>query len=323
MDSRKLLRTVLIIVIAGAAITGIVDDASGQYAQQSLTRALVTFTAARTLNGVISVAQGTEIALEPGGVGVILTPGQVLDPINDLIERFSSVMLVAASSLGLQLILLEISSWWVVTAMLMVLLAVWLASIWSQGLKENKYVAMTIQLALMLTFVRFAVPVVIICTNLIFDTFLLTKHDSATAELNKSSIRIEEINVQFNEATSPDEVLSQSDDQTTSEKSDEASSYLGAIIDNLPDFEDIGSDFKRSTKKWYSGVANWFGSMNVSARMEQLETSAENATRHIVNLIVIFVLQTIIFPLGFLWIFVEVLKAAATRSISAIGTEKG
>lgn len=323
MDSRKLLRTVLIIVIAGAAITGIVDDASEQYAQQSLTRALVTFTAARTLNGVISVAQGTEVALEPGGVGVILTPGQVLDPINDLIERFSSVMLVAASSLGLQLILLEISSWWIVTAMLMVLLAVWLASIWSQGLRENKYVAMTIRLALMLTFVRFAVPVVIICTNLIFDTFLLTKHDSATAELNKSSIRIEEINVQFNEATSPDEVLSQSDDQTTSEKSDEASSYLGAIIDNLPDFEDIGSDFKRSTKKWYSGVANWFGSINVSARMEQLETSAENATRHIVNLIVIFVLQTIIFPLGFLWIFVEVLKAAATRSISAIGTEKG
>ena len=323
MDSRKLLRTVLIIVIAGAAITGIVDDASEQYAQQSLPRALVTFTAARTLNGVISVAQGTEVAIEPGGVGVILTPGQVLDPINDLIEKFSSVMLVAASSLGLQLILLEISSWWIVTAMLMVLLAVWLASIWSQGLRENKYVAMTIRLALMLTFVRFAVPVVIICTNLIFDTFLLTKHDSATAELNKSSIRIEEINVQFNEATSPDEVLSQSDDQTTSEKSDEASSYLGAIIDNLPDFEDIGSDFKRSTKKWYSGVANWFGSINVSARMEQLETSAENATRHIVNLIVIFVLQTIIFPLGFLWIFVEVLKAAATRSISAIGTEKG
>ncbi len=323
MDSRKLLRTVLIIVIAGAAITGIVDDASEQYAQQSLTRALVTFTAARTLNGVISVAQGTEVALEPGGVGVIMTPGQVLDPINDLIERFSSVMLVAASSLGLQLILLEISSWWVVTAMLMVLLAVWLASIWSQGLRENKYVAMTIRLALMLTFVRFAVPVVIICTNLIFDTFLLTKHDSATAELNKSSIRIEEINVQFNEATNPDEVLSQSDDQTTSETSDEASSYWGAMIDNLPDFEDIGSDFKRSTKKWYSGVANWFGSMNVSARMEQLETSAENATRHIVNLIVIFVLQTIIFPLGFLWIFVEVLKAAATRSISAIGTEKG
>lgn len=323
MDSRKLFRTVLIIFIAGAAITGIVDDASEQYAQQSLTRALVTFTAARTLNGVISVAQGTEVALEPGGVGVILTPGQVLDPINDLIERFSSVMLVAASSLGLQLILLEISSWWIVTAMLMVLLAVWLASIWSQGLRENKYVAMTIRLALMLTFVRFAVPVVIICTNLIFDTFLLTKHDSATAELNKSSIRIEEINVQFNEATNPDEVLSQSDDQTTSEKSDEASSYLGAIIDNLTDFEDIGSDFKRSTKKWYSGVANWFGSMNVSARMEQLETSAENATRHIVNLIVIFVLQTIIFPLGFLWIFVEVLKAAATRSISAIGTEKG
>ena len=317
-----MLRTVMIIVIAGAAISGIVDATSQRYAEQSLTRALLTFTAARTLNGVISVAQGTEVALEPGGVGVILTPGQVLDPINDLIERFSSVMLVAASSLGLQLILLEISSWWVVTALLMVLLAVWLTSIWSQGLRENKYVATTIRLALMLTFARFAVPVVIILTNLVFNTFLLTKHDSATAELNKSSTRIEEINVQFVEAEDPDEVLSQNDDQTTSENSDEASSFLSAMIDNIPDFEDIGSDVKRSIKKWRSGVADWFSSTNVSARMEQLEASAENATRYIVNLIVIFVLQTIIFPLGFLWLFVEVLKAAATRSISAFGAEK-
>ncbi len=322
MDSRIILRTVLIIVIAGAAISGIVDATSQRYAEQSLTRALLTFTAARTLNGVISVAQGTEVAIEPGGVGVILTPGQVLDPINDLIERFSSVMLVAASSLGLQLILLEISSWWVLTTMLVILLAVWLASIWSQELTENKYVAMTIRLALMLTFVRFAVPVVIIVTNLVFNTFLLTKHESAAAELNKSSAIIEEINAQFIEARDPDDELPQSDDQMTSEKSDDASSFLSALIDSIPDFEDIGSDVKRSIKEWRSGVADWFSSTNVSARMEQLTTSAENATRHIVNLIVIFVLQTIIFPLGFLWLFVEVLKAAATRSISALSAEK-
>jgi len=308
MDSKKLLRTVFIIAIAVAATGGAIDNASDQYAQQSLNRALVTFTAARTLNGVISVAQGTEVALEPGGVGVIMTPGEILDPINDLIERFSSVMLVAASSLGLQLVLLEISSWWVVTAILTTLLAVWLASIWSPAFKENKYVAMTLRLALMLTFVRFAVPVVIICTNLIFDTFLLSMHESATAELNRSSTRIEELNVQFNEAANPDEQLSQSDDRNPSAETGEVFSFLSAMVEN---FADLGTD-----------VADWFGSISVSDRMDQLQESAENATRHIVNLIVVFVLQTIIFPLGFLWIFVEVLKAAATRSISAIGIEK-
>ena len=319
MDSKKLLRTALIFVIATSAISGAVDNASQEYAEQALTRALVTFTAARAMNGVISVAQGTEVAVEPGGIGVIMTPGQVLDPINDLIERFSSVMLVAASSLGVQLMLLEILSWWVVTALLIISLAVWLASVWSQRLKDNKYVAMTLRLAFILTFFRFAVPVVIICTNLIFDAFLLTKHESATAELNKSSTIIEEMNIRFDEATNSNDVLPQSDDESSSEKRDDESFSWGAYFDSLPSLEDMGSEIKSSSQNLFSGVADWFGSISVSARMEQLEASAEKATRHIIDLIVIFVLQTIIFPLGFLWIFVEVLKAAATRTISAIG----
>jgi hypothetical protein len=293
MDPKKLLRTALIIVIAAAAISGATDNLSQQYAEQALTRALATFTVARTLNGVISVAQGTEVAVEPGGVGVILTPGQVLDPVNDLIERFSSVMLVAASSLGLQLVLLKITSSWVVTALLIGVLAVWLVSIWLQQLQGNKYVALTLRLSMMLVFIRFAIPVVIICTNFLFSAFLLTDQESATAALEGTSAKIEEINVPFE---------------------DEADS------ENVPETVDMPSRIKRATQEWLSGVGDWFSSISVSTRMEQLKASAAEATSHIVDLIVIFVLQTIIFPLGFLWIFVEVLKATASRSISSLAS---
>ena len=322
MNSNKLLRTVLILVIATAAISGTVDNVSKEYAEQSLARALVTFTAARALNGAVSVAQGTEVAVEPGGVGVILTPGQVLDPINDLIERFSGVMLIAASSLGLQIVLLEISSWWVMTAMLIVSLAVWLSSIWSRRVRDNKYVVMTVRLTLMLTFLRLAVPVVVICTNLIFDAFLLTKHDSATAELNRSTTKIAAVSVQSDEDKNRDEMSSHSDDQPRTEKPDEELSQWDSFLDGIPDIEDIGSDLKSSSRDLYFGIAGWISGIGVSARMEQLKATAENATRHIVDLIVVFVLQTILFPLGFLWIFVEVMKAAAVRSISAIKIEK-
>jgi hypothetical protein len=292
MDPKKLLRTVLILVIAGAALSGTTDNVSQQYAEQALTRALATFTVARTLNGVISVAQGTEVAVEPGGVGVILTPGQVLDPINDLIERFSSVMLVAASSLGLQLVLLKITSSWVVTALLIGALSVWLVAVWSQRVQSNKHVALALRFSLILIFVRFAIPVVIICTNFLFSTFLQADQESAKAALEGTSAKIEEINVRFEGERGPGEV---SEDM------------------------DIPSRIKRSTQEWLSGVGDWFSSIGVGARLEQLKVSASEATSHIVNLIAIFVLQTIIFPLGFLWIFVEVLKNAATRSISAIG----
>ena len=109
---RKTAWTVTAIMTAVLALSGLADQTSGDYADAALKRALVTFAVARGLNGVISVAQGTEVAVEPGGVGVNFTVGQILDPINDLVEQFSSVMLVAASSLGLQKILLSMTAWW-------------------------------------------------------------------------------------------------------------------------------------------------------------------------------------------------------------------
>ena len=45
--------------------------------------------------------------MQPVGVGVTLTIGEVLDPLNDLVERFAWLALVASVSLGLQMTLGE------------------------------------------------------------------------------------------------------------------------------------------------------------------------------------------------------------------------
>ena len=47
--------------------------------------------------------------------------------------------------------------------------------------------------------------------------------------------------------------------------------------------------------------------------VQNLKDSASNATEHIVDLIVLFVLQTIILPLAFLWILIQLLKGVAAR----------
>ncbi|MBT8092480.1 MAG: hypothetical protein KJN77_05530 [Gammaproteobacteria bacterium] len=327
MNTRKLLQTIIILVAAVVAITGVADDISRQQAEQGLKRALATFAIARTLNGVISVAQGTELAVEPGGVGVIMTPGQILDPVNDLIERFSSVMLFAASSLGLQLVLLEITSWFVITALLVAALAVWLIATWSDKVKANRYVAIILRFAMFLGFLRFAIPMVIISTNFLFDTFLSEKHDSATAKLTVTAAEIEELNIQYDEAALPQSVSADGEGQPHgaanggNDNPDESES--------TSDLSELGARWASAAKSWYAGikgsaeewrasVADWFSTMNVSARMAQLQESATNATSHIVNLIVIFVLQTIILPIGFLWLFLELLKGAASRSISLL-----
>ena len=300
MNTRKLFYTVLIVLVGAIAATGIADDVSDTYAEKALTRALTTFAVARTLNGVISVAQGTEVALEPGGVGVMLTPGQILDPVNDLVERFSSVMLVASSSLGLQIVLLDILSWWVLSAALIATLLVALLLIWMPELRENRFIAVIPRVAFALAVVRFALPVIIICTNFVFDTFLLTRHDAASFELSASTQQIEELSSDVDD----------DDEQGGSQAEDESFDF--------PDFDELAAEVKESVTRMYSDASDWLRTNTVSARIDALQETASQATSHIIDLIVIFVLQTVIFPVCFLWLFVEALKAIASRSLGVV-----
>jgi len=273
----KILWTVLALVCGAAALTGQVDDAGQAYADKAFSRALVTFAVARTLNGVISVAQGTEVAVEPGGVGVNFTVGQVLDPINDLVERFSAVMLVATSSLGLQNVLLRMTMWWGTSLLLIVAAVSALLFLWSRGFDSSRHRPLALQFLLVAVFVRFAVPILVIGSNLVFDTFLESEQASATLALETTRTEIEQIN-------------------ENTAAADDATEDLG-VIDRL------------------SAVFNTsIDSLNVTSRLNDLRDRVSNASEHIVNLIVIFVLQTIILPLAFLWLFVELMKLLAARA---------
>jgi hypothetical protein len=272
---KRIFWTLLIALAVAGAVTGHIDRASEVQAENALKSALVTFAVARTLNGVISAAQGTEVALEPGGVGVVLSVGEVLDPINDLIERFSAVMLVAASSLGLQALLLNITGWWGVSAFLVVAAVAFLVTIWAPGSAAANYAAPALRVLLMVLFVRFAVPILIVGTTLISDAFLVPEQQAATAILESTTADIEEMNEETKAASPGDQ----------------------SLMDRLGDMIDDSLE-----------------SMQVRERLVQLKDSAARASEHIVSLIAIFVLQTIILPLAFLWLFVEGLKAIATRS---------
>ena len=49
--------------------------------------------------------------------------------------------------------------------------------------------------------------------------------------------------------------------------------------------------------------------------MERLRESASNASEHIVTLIAVFMLETVLLPLAFLWLLVEALKSIAVRTM--------
>ena len=82
----KISLSIIFIIAIVFSLNKALDTSSKQYVDKAFNRALISFGIAKTLNGVISIAQGTEIAIQPAGIN--LTPGQILDPVNDLVERF-------------------------------------------------------------------------------------------------------------------------------------------------------------------------------------------------------------------------------------------
>ena len=99
---------VVVAMLAGSW-TGLADRPAAAYLEQALARTLATFAVARGANAAISFLKDADVTVTPVGVGVTVSPGELLDPIDDLIEQLSTLLLWAATSLGIQRIGLELA----------------------------------------------------------------------------------------------------------------------------------------------------------------------------------------------------------------------
>src|SRR5262245_27894616 len=196
-------------VAVAVALTRLLDNPGERYAEAAFARSLVTFAIARTLDGAISVAQGTEVAVEPGGVGVNFALGQLLDPINDLVERFSVAMLVATSSLGLQNVLLRMSTWWGTNVALAVAALFALVALWRPTLLGGMRASTALRVLSIFVFLRFAVPGFVIGSNVVFQIFLASEQEAAHEALMVTSAELEELTAQGTPAPPNDPSLSQ------------------------------------------------------------------------------------------------------------------
>ncbi len=185
--------SLVLLLAAVLSVTPFMDQRAAADYEQLFQRAFITFALARTINGVISVVQGTEIALQPAGVGVTLTPGEILDPVNDLVERFSWIMMGATISLGVQNVLLDISAWWVIQV-LVAALAVWmLIRLWYPGKGSKAYWTLLKRVFLLLLFIRFAVPVMLIANDMLYQQFLEQRYQQSTEVITEAGQELEQI----------------------------------------------------------------------------------------------------------------------------------
>jgi len=266
----------ILIAITWLPITDHIADAD---IDAGFNRALVSFGIAKGLNMVISLLQSTQFSAQPLGVGIAISPGELLDPINDLVEQFSNVMLLATVAFGIQKILIGIGGHILVKSLLSAfgIVAAWFV------FKDRPVPHWLKNALILIILVRLAVPAATVVSNGAYQIFLEPQYQASTAALNDSSLQLEALKSTTQQPVAPapqPEAVAPANDNWWSRTKATVSSAVPASP----------SDFMQRVNAQINGM---------NLRIQQI---GEQVTRNVVSQIVVFLLQTLIFPIGLIWV---------------------
>jgi len=219
----------------------------------SFKKALAIFATAKGLNAAISVAQGTEI----GPIAI----GEVLDPINDMIEQFSWIMIAALTSLGIQKILLYITADFAFNIVVASVIFIFIVMIWFKEKLDERYILAFAKVVLIVLFARFAVPL---------NSYV--KHKVYEHYISKTEFSIEKNSKSLDLSTKKIEKISS----------------------------------KEPNSSWISTIKNF----DLSKKINFLKQEVVSISDYIVNLIVVYIFETLFFPLIFLLLLYRLIKSS-------------
>ena len=252
------------------------DEKANEQVDAGLKRAVATYATARVLNAAISVLQGTEVSIAPVGLGVTLTPGQILDPVNDLVEQFSKLMLVATVAFGVQKVLLVVGASWAISLTLTAVAVLW-GIFYLRGPMVPRLLA---RLLLILLIARFALPVSVIGTDAVFQRFLASEYQESHNMLKAT---------------------------------EGEAGKLGKLSPERLEKQGLWDKMKNSVTNAVSDTGE---------SLETLKLAAEKAVDRIINLMVIFTLQTIVFPILMIWVLLSVGRGSFEMPAIGLRPEK-
>ena len=169
--ARQLALALSLFALIACAWLAPMDAPASAQVDAGLKRALVSFTTARALHGVLSVVQGTEFSAQPFGVGVSLTPGQLLAPVNDLVKHFSDLMLAASVAFGVQKAIILMGGYWLISLVLTLTILSWGFAYFRRAGRGGVpgWLSKALVVCLM---VRFAIPLAVLGTDVLWHKFL-------------------------------------------------------------------------------------------------------------------------------------------------------
>ncbi len=243
---------------------------------------MTTFAVARGLNGLVSVIQGTEVNVSPAGVGATFAPGQLLDPVNDMVERFSWVMLMSSVSIGVQEAMLHLGKTTLFKVLFAVVTLLVLLQLWLQKVELPWRVETSFKVLVVLAVLRFSVPTLVMMNEAVYMYVLEPKYEQSFSEVSKTS---EEVKVMIEEV------------QIRERRIEKESSFMDSFNVSKK-YENYKLELKQSVDRFIE-IFN-------------------DVMESIIRLITVFIINSIIIPLASLWLFVYGLGAFLRRDFRLV-----
>ncbi len=254
------------------------DSKGEEYVNQTLKRAFVSFATIRVMNAVISVVQDTTIDLTPMGIGTSVAIGEALDPINDMVERASYVMLLSTVSLSAQKIMLAVSPVLGINILFSISLLFFIANIWFKNYVKYDLFKIGMKIMLISVVVRFFIPCVGLVNDYLYENYLNNTYKKSTENINN-------------------------------------------LNDKLDNISNITQNISNSKAGIFSRIRNTIKEAipKLTNELNQLTVKFKEVMNSFIDIITIFIIQTVLIPLLVLWVIRKMLKSVfSEKKISLI-----
>ena len=168
----------------------VLDTTADTYFSDAITKAGLTYATCRAVNASISIVKESSLQLEPAGVGVSLAIGQALDPIDDMTERLSDVLVTAITSLGVQKLTYEISISLAPPTLAVFLLILSILS-WFENDRLQRFQKIILRFALFIAIARFFLPMSSMANEFLNNHFFADQISEHTTELAIGSAELD------------------------------------------------------------------------------------------------------------------------------------
>lgn len=268
-SSLGIIFAILLTLFSGLRLP-LIDTKADNYFHEAITEAGISYATCRAINSSVSIIQNSDIDLSPAGIGMSLAVGRVLDPINDMTERLSNVLVTAITSLGIQKMTYDIS---ISLAPYLLAICLFILSIvmWFNNVQIITFQQWIVKIILVVIVARFCLPLSALANNFVNEHYFTSQISETEKNLELESPKL---------------------DIAKNLSMPKSSGFLGIIKYSASSIKQKAIEFKDALNNILTSTGNII----------------ENLLKLTILYVEMFLTQIIILPLLSFWLFVKLAK---------------